>query len=98
MNYIGFLLITIGFYFIISGIIGLYRFPDFYTKIHAAGVVEICGVPICLIGLACLHSDFASIFKLLAISFLMLLLNPVATHAIARAALGYKIDKDGRTK
>jgi multicomponent Na+:H+ antiporter subunit G len=98
MTYIGFVFITIGVGFITSGILGLFRFRDFYTKIHAASVIECCGIPFCLIGLSFIQTDLTSAFKLIIIALLILLLNPVSTHAIARASVLFKIDKDGRIK
>jgi multicomponent Na+:H+ antiporter subunit G len=98
MTYIGFVFITIGIGFIISGILGLFRFRDFYTKIHAASVIECCGIPFCLIGLSFIQTDLTSAFKLIITALLILLLNPVLTHAIARASVLFKIDKDGRIK
>ncbi|XVN43606.1 MAG: Na+/H+ antiporter subunit G [Candidatus Rickettsia vulgarisii] len=89
--YIGYGLITLGMIAIFSGIIGFFRFPDFYTKIHAAGVIESCGVPLSLVGLAFLQNDFTSAFKLVLAVILILILNPISTHAIARAALLSKI-------
>ncbi|PCJ27609.1 MAG: hypothetical protein COA94_03725 [Rickettsiales bacterium] len=81
-----------------SGIVGLFRFPDFYTKIHAAGVIEVCGLPFCFIGLALMQSDYTSTFKLVAIAALIFLLNPVSTYALARAAMPVKLDEKGRVK
>lgn len=85
--YIGYGLITLGMMAIFSGVAGFFRFPDFYTKIHAAGVIESCGVPLSLAGLAFLQTDFISVFKLLFAIVLILILNPISTHAIAKAAL-----------
>jgi len=98
MVYIGFILIVIGLGFIASGIVGLIRFRNFYTKIHASGVIECCGIPFCLVGLSFLQSDFSSAFKLIIITIGILLLSPVSMHALARASVLYKIDKDGRIK
>ena len=98
MLYIGFILIAIGFGFIITGIVGLCRFRDFYTKIHASSVIESCGAPFCLLGLSFLQTDFTSAFKLIVIIVLILLLNPVSTHALGRASVIYKIDSEGRIK
>lgn len=87
MIILGYSLILVGLIAIFSGIVGLFRFPDFYTKIHAASVIECCGVPLSLSGLAFLQDSFASSFKLLFAAMLILVLNPVSTHAIAKAAL-----------
>lgn len=98
MIYLGWMLILTGMFFISFGIIALFRFPDFYTKLHAASVVECCGLPLCFLGLALLQTDYTNSFKLLAIIALILILNPVATHALGRASLLYKVDRDGRIK
>ena len=98
MLYLGWLLILTGLFFIVSGIIALFRFPDFYTKLHAASVIECCGGPFCFIGLAMLQTSYTSAFKLIIIAALIFLLNPVSTHALGRASLLYKVDKRGRIK
>ena len=98
MIYLGWIMIFIGILFIISGIVGLFRFPDFYTKLHAVSVIECCGIPFCLIGLAMLQDSYSSSFKLLAITVVLFILNPVLTFALGRSSLLYKIDKQGRIK
>ncbi len=87
LSYIGILFVIIGLCAILSGIIGFFRFPDFYTKIHAASVIEIFGVPMCLIGFACLTGNFFNCLKLLLAALLIFLLNPVATHALSKGSL-----------
>ena len=84
---IGLGLIILGLIAIFSGIVGLFRLPDFYTKLHASGVIESCGVPLCLVGLICLQHNFINSFKLCFASLLILLLTPVSTYAIGKAAL-----------
>ena len=98
MIYLGWILILTGMFFIACGIIALFRFLDFYTKLHAASVIECCGGPLCLIGLAIIQSDYTSSFKLLTITMLVFLLNPVSTHALVRASMLYKIDKKEKIK
>jgi multicomponent Na+:H+ antiporter subunit G len=96
MVYLAWLIISIGFFVIISGIIAIFRFPDFFTKLHGASVIECAGIPISLVGLALLQSHYTSSLKLLLIAILIFLLNPVTTHALARASMGHKIDSQGR--
>jgi multicomponent Na+:H+ antiporter subunit G len=98
MIYLGWILILTGIFFVTFGIVALFRFPDFYTKLHAASAIECCGIPLSLLGLALMQNNYLNSFKLLAIIALILILNPVATHALGRASLLYKIDKDGRIK
>ncbi|WPY00235.1 Putative MnhG-like Na(+)/H(+) antiporter subunit G [Candidatus Trichorickettsia mobilis] len=84
---IGWGLIIFSLFIIFSAIIGLFRFPDFYTKIHAAGLIDSCGLPSALIGLSCLQHNPLTSFKLILAAIAVLLLNPVATTALAKAAL-----------
>lgn len=81
---IGWTLIILGLFTILSGIIGLFRFPDFYTKLHAAGVIDSCGIPLSLLGLAFLQYSFINSFKLLCAALLIFILNPASTHALVR--------------
>ncbi|MFY9590015.1 Na+/H+ antiporter subunit G [Rickettsia endosymbiont of Halotydeus destructor] len=91
LYYMGASLIIFGLFAILSGIIGLFRLPDFYTKLHAASVIECAGVPLCLIGLACTQASLASSLKLILAAFLIFLLNPVSTHALGKASLLMKV-------
>lgn len=98
MLYLGWLIICAGVIFIILGTFALFRFPDFYTKLHAASVIECCGTPLALIGLAIIQDNFINSFKLCFITVLIMILNPVSTHAISRASLLYKLDQKSRVK
>lgn len=98
MFYIGWILIILGLFIIISGIIAMFRFPDFYTKIHAASAIECCGIPISLVGLALLQNELTSMFKLLLITLVIFIVNPVSTYALARSSIKSKIDKEGRIR
>jgi len=98
MLYAGFVLVFIGIFIIISGIIGLFRFPDFFTKIHAASVIECCGIPFCLVGLSLMQDQYSTAIKLILMALLIFILNPVSTFAIGKASLPYKIDADGRIR
>lgn len=84
----------IGIFFIISSIVGLFRFPDLYTKMHAAGVSDSFGIPLCLFGLALMQTSWLSMIKIMAIIILFLLLNPTSTHALIKAAWMSKTKTD----
>lgn len=70
----------------IIGSIGLLRFPDFYTRTHAASVTDTGAVLAFLIGMAFLSPDWLVVVKLLAVGIFLFLTGPTATHAIANAA------------
>ena len=71
----------------ITGGVGLLRLPDFFSRVHAAGVTETLAAPLLLTGLM-LEMDWSlDLFKVLMILILVLATNPTATHAMAKAAL-----------
>lgn len=74
------------------GAAGMLRFPDFYTRCHAATMITVGGFSLALFALI-LHNPFdVYFFKILIVFFTNLLVNPAATHALADAAyrLGIK--------
>ena len=80
-------LLVAGGGFCIVGAIGLVRMPDFYTRMHAASVIDTLGAGLILIGLM-IQGGFTLISAKLAVILLLLLLtSPIASHALARAAL-----------
>ena len=73
--------------FCIVGAVGLLRMPDFYTRMHAASVVETLGAGLILLGLL-LQAGFTLVAaKLAVLGLLIFFASPTATHALARAAL-----------
>lgn len=73
--------------FCIVGAIGLLRMPDFYTRMHAASVIDTLGAGLILLGLL-LQAGFTLVaVKLFMIGLLIFFASPTATHALARAAL-----------
>ncbi len=79
--------LVLGGIFCIVGAIGLLRMPDFYTRMHAASVIETLGAGLILLGLI-LQAGFTLVTaKLLMLGLLILFVSPTATHALARAAM-----------
>jgi multicomponent Na+:H+ antiporter subunit G len=73
--------------FCIVGAAGLLRMPDFYTRMHAASVIDTVGAGLILLGLL-LQAGFTLVaVKLLVVGVLILFASPTATHALARAAM-----------
>jgi len=81
----GFLLAG-GFFCIVGGI-GLIRMPDFYTRVHAAGITETLGAGFILLGLIIQAGLTLVTAKLLMIGALLFLTSPASTHALTKAAL-----------
>ena len=81
------LLLAIGAFFLIVGAVGMLRFPDFFTRVHAAGVCETLGSFATLLGLMALGGGWLVGIKLALILIFLALTNPVSSHALVRAAL-----------
>jgi multicomponent Na+:H+ antiporter subunit G len=72
---------------IIIGMLGVFRMPDFFTRLHAASVVDTMGSMFILLGLM-LYSGFNLIsMKLFLILLFVLITTPAAAHALAKSAL-----------
>jgi multicomponent Na+:H+ antiporter subunit G len=76
-----------GVAFALIGSVGLLRMPDFYTRLHAAGITDTLGAGLILLGLALQAGWTLVSVKLLLILLFMWFTSPIATHALSRAAL-----------
>ncbi len=73
--------------FALIGALGVIRFPDFWTRLHAASVTDSAGVILMIFGM-CLQSGWSLVtVKLLIIGAFLFVTGPTATHAVANAAL-----------
>lgn len=70
----------------VVGAIGILRFPDFYTRMHAAGITDTLCTGFFIGGLMLQFGMTLASVKLLLIFMFMLFTCPTATHALAKAA------------
>jgi multicomponent Na+:H+ antiporter subunit G len=77
-----------GGFFCMVGALGMVRMPNFYTRMHAASVIETLGAGLILFGLVLQAGLSLIAAKLLIIGLLIFFTSPTATHALAKAALG----------
>ncbi|MCY4139260.1 MAG: monovalent cation/H(+) antiporter subunit G [Rhodobacteraceae bacterium] len=84
---LGWILILAGSVFLVTGAIGLIRFPDFWSRLHALSVLDSAGVLLLLAGM-CIQGGWSLVtVKLVIIGLFLLITGPTATHALANAAL-----------
>lgn len=84
--------IVAGGLFCIVGAVGLVRMPSFFTRMHAASLIDTLGAGLILLGLM-MQAGFTLItVKLAMIGVLLLFASPTATHALAKAALARGVD------
>lgn len=84
-------LLGAGLFFTFVGSIGLLRFPDFYTRLHATGKCDTLGAGLIILGLLVYHffhyTETPLIpTKLVFLIFFIFIANPTATHALMKAA------------
>ena len=78
-------LLAAGRCLVLVGTIGMLRLPDFFTRLHAAGITDTLGAELMLIGMM-LQAGFSLItVKLILISLFIFFTSPTATHAVANA-------------
>ena len=86
MSMVGALLLIAGAFLLSASTIGFIRLPDFFTRMHAISKADTLGAMLSVLGLACLTDDLLVALKLFLIALFVFLANPVATHALSRAA------------
>lgn len=75
-----------GLFFVLAGTVGVLRLPDFYTRLHAAGMTDTLGAELILLALLFQADNLQMVLKLLLVAFFLLVTSPTATHAVAHAA------------
>lgn len=80
------ILLVVGAFFFFAGTVGLLRFPDVYSRLHALAKADNLGLGCVLLGLALQAESLAVALKLLLIWPLMLAASAGIGFAIARRA------------
>ena len=81
------ILLVAGSFICVTGGVGMLRFPDFFTRIHAAGVTDTLGAGLIFTGLMLQAGLSLVLAKLVMLLLFMLFTSPTASHAVAKAAL-----------
>ena len=79
INSLAYALMLMGAFFIITAVIGLIRFPDSLTKIHAVSVSDSLGIPLFLCGTILLNGYNLVSLKVGLIIMLIYIVNPMIT-------------------
>jgi len=89
---VGFLLFS-GIFFFTAGVVGMLRFPDFYSRLHPVGKLDTMGALLVMIGLAIYNLHDLSLLSILTSAKIVLIVvfvfltSPTATHAIVDAGI-----------
>ncbi|RRQ21754.1 monovalent cation/H(+) antiporter subunit G [Thiohalobacter thiocyanaticus] len=85
-DYLSALLLLAGALFFLAGTLGLLRFPDVYTRLHALTKADNVGLGLIVLGLALQSGSWLVAGKLVLIWLLVLLAGASVAHLIARGA------------
>lgn len=81
------ILLLAGAFFFFAGTLGLLRFPDVYTRLHALTKADNVGLGLIVLGLAIQSDTLAGAGMLLLIWLLVMLAGASSANLIARGAL-----------
>lgn len=86
-DYVAAALLILGGIFFFAGTVGLLRFPDVYTRLHALTKADNVGLGLIILGLAVQAGSWFVVGKLFLIWLLVLFAGASVSHLIARRAL-----------
>ncbi|MEQ9506305.1 MAG: monovalent cation/H(+) antiporter subunit G [Hyphomonas sp.] len=70
----------------VIGTIGVLRFPDFYTRLHAASITDTSGAGLVLLGMALMAPHWLVLVKVFCMLGFLMLTSATGSHALANAA------------
>lgn len=86
MDVLGALFLALGAFFCLAAAVGVVRFPDVMTRMHAATKPSVFGLILVLLGVTLTLRD-PKVFTLLALAVLMQIMTaPVSGHLVSRTA------------
>jgi multicomponent Na+:H+ antiporter subunit G len=86
IDIVSIVLVALGVFFFIAGTVGLLRFPDSLTRLHALTKADNLGIGLIVLGLLPRAADGYGALKLLAVWGLVLLASSTAAQLAAAAA------------
>ncbi|MGY6497595.1 MAG: monovalent cation/H(+) antiporter subunit G [Microcella sp.] len=81
-------LLVLGAFFSLAAAIGLLRFPDALSRLHAATKPQILGLILVVIAIALSVGSWQALLLLIPVVVLQMLTAPIAAHMVGRA--GYR--------
>lgn len=78
--------LVVGSFFALVGGVGIVRLPEFFSRMHGAGITDTMGAGMIMIGLMFQSGLSLTTVKLLMILFFLLITSPSSCHALAKAA------------
>jgi multicomponent Na+:H+ antiporter subunit G len=82
-------LYLIGVFFNLAAVVGILRMPDLYCRLHSSSKNTTLGSLVVILGLTIREIQVGAIpaaVKILFIGLLLMVITPIGSHALARAA------------
>ncbi len=79
--------ITVGVLFMLIAALGIVRFPDLFSRIHAASKASTLGISLILLAYCLSEPTLYTVIKSLLTMLFIFLTTPVACHLLSRAML-----------
>lgn len=84
----------LGLFFNLAAVVGIIRMPDLYCRLHSSSKNTSLGALLVIAGLALREaavSAWPAVIKILFIGLLLLVVTPIGSHALARAAYKFGV-------
>lgn len=99
IEFLSIIMIVSGLFFFLAAVMGIIRFPDFYTRMHAAGKGDTLSTILVIGGIAIYYMDshgwnLSSVLvglKMFAIVIFIFIASPTSTHVLMQAGYDSKI-------
>jgi len=79
-------LVVVGLVFMLGAAIGLLRFPDFYTRLHAAAVADPLGAALIALGFVIAAPDAGAALRIGLFALLVIVQGPLWSHLLGASA------------
>ena len=92
LQFAGMILGVLGLLFFVGTSVGMIRFPDFYSRMHAAGKGDTLSTMLMLAGFGLVTMEDLSLgswllfFKIMGVVLFLFITCPTSSHALMRAA------------
>ena len=86
------LAVSLGVFFFLAGTLGLLRFPDVFTRLHALTKADNLGLGLVVLGLLPQMDSIHAMLKLLLIWLLVLFSGAIVSQMLAQAVRSGKLD------
>ncbi len=97
MIYVAAILLLVGSLLSAVAALGILRFPDVYTRLHAASKAGPLGAGLILLAVGFAAGDWAIAIRCVLGFLFLIFTSPVSAHLLARSALQAGTSPDART-